>query len=403
MMLVKIAWKNIWRHKVRSFVVISAIAIGLMAGIFASAFVNGMMVQKIDSVVKMELSHFQIHDTLFRKEMSVKAVLEKGEDIMGDIIADDRIKIASGRVISTAMLGSANYSGSVKVVGIDPKNEALTTGLAGRLVEGKYFEGVKRNPIFISQVMADKYKIKIRSKVVLTLQDITGEMVAESFKVVGIFDSKNKMYDKLNVFVRKSDLRRVVNMDALQLHEIGVLIEKDEEAEVLAEEYQEKYSELEVLPWLDLASGMRYMVEATGMYTYILVGIILVALLFSIINTMLMAVLERVKEIGMLMAVGMKKQKIFGMVMLETVFLSFIGAPVGLLISYLLITHFGEVGIDLAGAAYEDVGFATVIYPFLDFKSYINILVMVFFMAVFAAIYPAIKALSLNPVEAIRK
>jgi ABC-type lipoprotein release transport system permease subunit len=402
-MLVKIAWKNIWRHKVRSFVVISAIAIGLMAGIFASAFVNGMMVQKIDSVVKMELSHFQIHDTLFRKEMSVKAVLEKGEDIMGDIIADDRIKIASGRVISTAMLGSANYSGSVKVVGIDPKNEALTTGLAGRLVEGKYFEGVKRNPIFISQVMADKYKIKIRSKVVLTLQDITGEMVAESFKVVGIFDSKNKMYDKLNVFVRKSDLRRVVNMDALQLHEIGVLIEKDEEAEVLAEEYQEKYSELEVLPWLDLASGMRYMVEATGMYTYILVGIILVALLFSIINTMLMAVLERVKEIGMLMAVGMKKQKIFGMVMLETVFLSFIGAPVGLLISYLLITHFGEVGIDLAGAAYEDVGFATVIYPFLDFKSYINILVMVFFMAVFAAIYPAIKALSLNPVEAIRK
>ncbi len=403
MMLVKIAWKNIWRHKVRSFVVISAIAIGLMAGIFASAFVNGMMVQKIDSVVKMELSHFQVHDTLFRKEMSVKAVLDKGEDIFSDITSDSRIKIASGRVISTAMLGSANYSGSVKVVGIDPENEALTTGLEERLVDGKYFDGVKRNPIFISQVMADKYKIRVRSKVVLTLQDITGEMVAESFKVVGIFDSKNKMYDKLNVFVRKSDLRRVTNMNEQQLHEIGVLINKDDDAEILANEYQDKYSDLEVLPWLDLASGMRYMVEATGMYTYILVGIILVALLFSIINTMLMVVLERVKEIGMLMAVGMKKQKIFGMVMLETVFLSFIGAPIGLLVSYLLITHFGEAGIDLAGAAYEDVGFATVIYPFLDFKSYINILVMVFFMAVFAAIYPAIKALSLNPVEAIRK
>lgn len=403
MMLVKIAWKNIWRHKVRSFVVISAIAIGLMAGIFASAFVNGMMVQKIDSVVKMELSHFQVHDTLFRKEMSVKAVIENGEDILNEISSNKKIKVASGRIISNAMLGSANYSGSVKVVGIDSEKEAQTTGLKDRMVEGQYFEGVKRNPIFISQVMADKYKIKIRSKVVLTLQDITGEMVAESFKVVGIFDSKNKMYDKVNVFVRKSDLRRVTNLNNQQLHEIGVLVNKDDEAEVLANQYQEKFSGLEVLPWLDLASGMRYMVEATGMYTYILVGIILVALLFSIINTMLMAVLERVKEIGMLMAVGMKKQKIFGMVLLETIFLSFIGAPLGLLISYLLITHFGEVGIDLAGAAYEDVGFATVIYPFLDFKSYMNILIMVFFMAVIAAIYPAIKALSLNPVEAIRK
>lgn len=403
MMLVKIAWKNIWRHKMRSFVVITAIAIGLIAGIFASAFVNGMMVQKIDSVVKMEISHFQIHDTLFRKELNIKSVIDDGENILNSIQSDNRIKVASGRVISTAMLGSANYSGSVKVIGISPNEEALTTGLEERIVDGKYFEGVKRNPIFISQEMADKYKVKIRSKVVLTLQDITGEMVAESFKVVGIFDSKNKLYDKLNVFVRKSDLRRVTNLKDQQLHEIGVLIKNDEEAEILSAEYQSKYPELEILPWLDLASGMRYMVEATGMYTYILVGIILVALLFSIINTMLMAVLERVKEIGMLMAVGMKKQKIFGMVMLETIFLSFIGAPLGLLISYLLISHFGVAGIDLAGAAYEDVGFAIVIYPFLDFKSYIDILVMVFFMAVIAAIYPAVKALSLNPVEAIRK
>jgi ABC-type lipoprotein release transport system permease subunit len=351
----------------------------------------------------MEMSHFQIHDSLYRKELNINSLIERGEDIVSKLKNDNQVESVSGRVISNAMLGSANFSGSVKLVGVDPELEALTTGLEDRLTEGKYFEGMKRNPIFISQVMAYKYKVKLRSKVVLTLQDVEGEMIAESFKVVGIFDSKNKMYDKVNIFARKSDLKRILNLKDNELHEIAVMVKNHENAELIADNYQEEYADLEVLPWLDLATGMRYMVEATGMYTIILVGIIMVALLFSIINTMLMAVLERVKEIGMLMAVGMKKQKIFGMVMLETIFLTMVGAPLGLLISYGLISYFGIVGIDLSGANYDDMGFATVIYPFLEFKSYVDVSIMVVFMAVIAAIYPAIKALSLNPVEAIRK
>jgi putative ABC transport system permease protein len=125
--------------------------------------------------------------------------------------------------------------------------------------------------------------------------------------------------------------------------------------------------------------------------------------MFSIINTMLMAVLERVREIGMLMAIGMVKQKVFGMIMLETVFLSMIGGPLGLFISWLLISYFGEVGIDLSAANYEDFGFSTMIYPELPISSYVNVTILVVIMSVLSAIYPAIKALKLNPVEAIRK
>jgi len=147
------------------------------------------------------------------------------------------------------------------------------------------------------------------------------------------------------------------------------------------------------------------MVEASGTFAYIFVGIILVALLFSIVNTMLMAVMERTREIGMLKAVGLNRRKIFSMIMLETVFLSMIGAPLGLLIAYGFIERLGKVGFDLGsvGEVYSEMGFAAVIYPELGFETYLSITIMVFCMAFIAAIYPARKALKLNASEAIRK
>lgn len=402
-MLFKIAWKNIWRSKVRSFVVITAIALGLVAGVFASAFVNGMMKQRVDSVIKTEMSHFQIHNPQYRDEMLASQFIENGEDIVKDIQSDERVVVTSGRVLSNTMIASANFSGAIRAVGIDPENEAATTGLDQRLIEGEYFEGMKSNPVFVSKVTAEKYKLKLRSKVVLTMQDIHGDMVAGAFRVVGIFDSKNGMVDKMNVFVRKTDLKKLMKLEGGELHEIAVYLQNHELAETTAIDYQKKYADLDVLPWMDLSTGMRLMIDIMDLYTIILVGIILLALLFSIVNTMLMAVLERVRELGMLMAIGMTKQKVFSMIMLETVFLSLVGGPVGLMVSWGLISFFGETGIHLGTEMYEDFGFGTVIYPYLAFRNYMHVTIMVIIMALLAAIFPARRALKLNPVEAIRK
>lgn len=402
-MILKIAWKNIWRSKIRSLVVIIAIALGLWAGVFASAFVNGMMEQKINNVIEKEMSHFQFHEKGFRDEFESKLFMSNGKEILKTVTVDSLVKIATGRISAMVMFNSANQSGGIKAVGINPETEGQVTGLNTRLVEGKYFEGVKRNPILISKKTAEKYKIKLRSKIVLTFQNIEGEMTSSAFRVVGLFDTKNGMYDEMNAFVRKDDLRTLLKLPEGSLNEIAVMLNVHEDAEKMAIKYQKLYPDKEVLSWLDLGLGMRYMVDMMGSYTTILVGIILIALLFSIVNTMLMAVLERTREIGMLMAIGMTKGKVFLMIMYETIFLSFIGGPIGLLLSYLLITYLGETGIDLSGASYEDIGMPTIIYPSLLLKDYLQVSVMVVVMSVVAAIYPARKALGLNPVEAIRK
>lgn len=134
--------------------------------------------------------------------------------------------------------------------------------------------------------------------------------------------------------------------------------------------------------------------------------IFMLALIFGIINTMLMAVLERVRELGMLMAVGMNKIKIFFMIVLETILLAVLGAPIGLAVGYFVTSYFNKTGINLfffGQDSMEQFGMSTFIYPTVESQEYLNLALAVMITAVLASIYPAIKAIRLNPVESIRK
>lgn len=401
-MLVKIAWRNIWRNKVRSMVVITALALGLWAGIFVSAFVNGMMKQKVDTVIEYEMSHFQIHQPGFRDEMPVHLSIKNGNAIRAALLKEPLVADVSARTVGMMMIGSAKATGGIKVTGISPEAEKKVTHLDKRVTEGTYFTGVNRNPILISREVANKYKVGVKSKLVLTFQDVQGEITGAAFRVCGIYETGNKMYDAVNVFVLREDIQNYLGIGE-GVHQIAVLLKEHDAAEAMAQTYQKKYPDLEVLSWMDLSSGMRYMIDMMDVYTVIIVGIVLLALMFSIVNTMLMAVLERVKELGMLMAVGMARKKIFGMIMLETLFLSLIGGPLGLLLAWASIVYFGKAGINLGNAAYGDLGFSNLIYPVLDSIEYFKVTAMVLVMALLAALYPARKALQLNPLEALRK
>ena len=404
-MILKIAWRNVWRNKIRSLVVIIAVALGLWAGTFASAFYEGVIDQKIEDVINNEYAHFQIHDTLFREELLLKRGIPGYDQIVATLAEDDSIKAFTSRVIVGGMFASSHKTGALRLLGVQPNSEDEVTGLASRIQEGAYFEGVKRNPILISKKTAEKYNLKLKSKVVVTAQDLEGEIIAASFRVVGIYSSNNGMFDQMNAYVRAEDLQRMLALPSGHFHEIAVMLNENGIAESYAAKYEERFPNVEVLAWLDLAMGMRYMVEASNTFSFVIVAIILFALLFSIVNTMLMAVMERTREIGMLKAIGLNRAKVFSMIMIETLILCMVGTPIGLLTTSFIVRRLGETGVDLGaiGETYNDLGFAAVVYPSLGIETYIQIAMMVFFMALIAALYPAMKAVRLNPSEAIRK
>ena len=201
------------------------------------------------------------------------------------------------------------------------------------------------------------------------------------------------------------DLSRLLNAQH-QVHEIAVLLQDEEQVDECARDLSQQYPTARVESWKEISPELGLMVESLDQYMMIFFVIILLALSFGIVNTMLMAVLERVREIGMLMAIGMNKVRLFGMIAFETIFMVLIATPLGLLLAYLTIYWFGMNGLDLSGLyqeGYAAYGFKSIIYPQLDTMYYYRIMLLVGITALLASIYPAITALRLDPVKAIRK
>ena len=302
------------------------------------------------------------------------------------------------------MVSSAETGSGVKIVGINPDHEKSTTNLFAKLKEGNYFEEQRKNQVLIGEKLAEKLKVKLKSKVVITLLDVDNNITYGAFRVVGIFNTVNNAFDEANIFVRYEDLARLINFPANACHEIAILVDNNEKVPGIKAEVQKAAAGLEVLSWLELSPEMSYMTEAMDLYLYIFIIIILLALLFGIINTMLMVVLERVKEIGMLMAVGMSKVRIFLMILVETVFLSFIGGIIGVIAGWLISKHFETRPINLAAwaDAYADLGYDPFVYTVINWPLLVNVIIMVLLTGVLASLYPAYKALQQDPSEALR-
>ncbi len=404
-MLFQIAWRNIWRNKSRSLVVISSIIIGVWAGIFILAFSWGMYKNNIDETVFKQLSHIQIHHPTFIEENDSKFTISNIDTIVGQLRADNRIAAISSRVISTGMISSPTTASGVKIYGINPSSEVRQIALDKSVREGTYFNSGKENEILIGEKLAKKLKIKLKSKVVLTFTNVQSELVSGAFRVGGIYRSKNISLDGVNVYVQQDHLRGLLELKPSESNEIAILVKDEEQLDAVKNHSSTLVSKAKIEDWKELSPELGMIIESFNLYTYILTGIILLALTFGIINTMLMSVLERIRELGMLMAIGLNKRKIFLMIMLETFYLTLVGSPLGLLIGWLTVTLLGKIGINISmfSEGLASYGFSSMIYPALDSQNYFIIAFMCFLTALLSAIYPAYKALQLNPSEAIRK
>lgn len=403
-MLIAVAWRNIWRSKTRSLVILVAICLGLASGIFYMGFYKGMVDQRINSAITTEASHIQIHHKEYLNNPDKKFVIANADSVVQIIRSVPEVKATSSRIIVNTMIQSPTTGAGVKVTGIVPEDEKQVTNLYSKVVEGSYFGGEARNPIVIGRKLAEKLKVKLKSKVVITLQDMQGNMTGAAFKVEGIFETSNTAFDESVVFVRKSDLSRVLLMNDNSCHEIAVLLNNNEALARVDQVLKEKFPTLDVKTWREIMPEVSLVESSFGLTMVIFMGIILLALLFGIINTMLMAVLERTKELGMLMAIGMNKLRVFMMILLETVMLSLFGGVCGILLGWLLNLYFGIRGIDLGAwaTAYKSMGFDTLVYTKLPVSVSMEIAVMVIVTGILASIYPALKALKLKPAEAVR-
>ena len=472
-MIWSISWKNVWRNKNRSLVVIIAVTLGIISGVLLVGIMEGWVKQRLHDAIYNEVSHVQIHNTEYLKNEEILLTVRDTTEMVRAIEALPGLKGWVMRTRMVAMVNTPWANTGVIVYGIDPEKEKQVTEIYKKIVPGggEYLDKEKPGNIFISDKTAEILKLKqyiitdevidrlkaekvpevilsqldtlkdvrfrspkefrealkgeltkkeldsyglqiidyaldfrIRNKIQITISDETGTPVQGTFRVCGIYKTTNGGFDQATVFVNSRELAGLYNGKSILTHEIAILLNDIENADSVKEKLTGISPDNTISTWKELAPDAAMMNDYMIMYYFIFIGIVMFALAFGIINTMMMTILERTKELGMLMAIGMNRKRVFYMIMLETVFLTLVGAIAGMLSGWVIIESLGKTGIHFStwGEGFEAIGFAAIVYPVITPDFFIIITVMVIVTAIISSVWPARKALKLIPVEALR-
>lgn len=399
------AWRNIWRNKTRSIVIMLSIAVGLFSGIAILALYKGMMKSRVRTVIDAEIGHIQIHHPEFKKDFEPEFTIPNGQSLLKSLASMPELKLAAPRSISTGMLGTAGGGAGVQINGVIPELEYEVSQLRKKIIEGNPFDPEKKNQVMIGKKLADKLKLKTGSRLVLTFTDSSDEIVSGAFRIAAIYQSDNAPLDELNVYIRMKEMNNMLKTGEA-FHEIVLLLKQDEDLDTVHRRLSDQFSDLKIETWREISPETNLLVKTTDQYSYIIMMIIMLALAFGIINTMLMAILERTKEIGMMLALGTNRIRIFFLVLLETFLLTFAGTPIGIFSAWVIISYYQRQGLDLSGMGNEmmrSFGFGSVIYPEFPADKILSVFLIVFFTALLSCLFPALKALRLQPVEALRR
>ena len=401
--LIKIAWRNIWRNKLRSLVVIISIIFGLLGGIIMIAMSYGLNEERMNNAVDTYLSHIQIHNNSFSEYYNINHTIDNLNLIEEALNNDERVISDTKRIVLNGMLSNSNGSYGIQVKGVDPDTEIKVTNTYDKIIDGEYFKSKRDNTILVGKKLADRLNLKLKSKVVITFQDENYELTSLLFRVEGIFRSGNSRYDETNVFVKNISIIKNLARCSGYL-EIPILLNDINLRGEVKKDLIPISTNNIVEGWDDISKELAYANEMLAAVLYIFMMIILSGLSFGVINTMLMAILERKKEIGMLMSIGMDRYKIFLMISMETIFLSMIALPFGLILSYVIVEYYSVVGIDLSivEAGLENFGVGTRLYFKVPNEEYFIVSFMVLIISIVSSIFPSIRALKINPVEATK-
>ena len=402
-MLAGIAWRNIWRNKKRSAVILISITLGLCGGILATGIMIGMAESMVNTSIDRNLGHVQIHSTAFKENRSINSVIPGALNLEDSLRSIAGVTGVSARTIIEGMASSPETNSGVQIIGIDPPAESSVTTIAKCVVQGEFLNPKYPMMAIIGRDLAKKLGLKIGSKLVLSFAGRDGSIIYGSFRIVGLFDTGSSIFDKSSVMARRDDLAALLGSSPL-IHEIAVRLQSAQLVPEALSRIKTLVPHLAVESWKDLAPELRLTSETTDISMLFFLGIILLGLLFGITNTMLMSVLDRVREFGVLMAIGMKRRRVFWLVMLETVFLSISGGIVGVTLGAVLVWITQTTGINLSVVAegLSSYGIASVLYPHVPLVLYVELAGLVIVTALAAAIYPGIKATKLNPAASIR-
>ena len=402
--LCRLAWRYLWRNHRRTIIMLGAITVGVWAMIFMTALLRGMVEQMIEDGISALPGHVQIHHADYLDDPSIlnrvpltDAELSARFDDLGFVAWASRVKVP-------AVITSERESRGVTLLGIDPAAERAFSFVDYDAVEGRFLEGPDDTGVVIGAKLADTLDTRVGKRIVLMSQDPDNEIADRGFRVVGLFTANMPAYEEAYVFVGKATAQKMLRIGP-STTEVVIVGEDYRDVEPTYEKVVVAVGEsLDVRRWYDIDTYLGTMLRVMDGFVLVWVVIIFLALSFGLVSTLVMAILERVREIGLMMALGMKPGMILGQIVIESLLLLAVGLAIGDVLAWASVKAI-EDGVDISAVAegMEMMGAASVLYPKLFFKDVLLANIVVMILGFFASLSPAWRASRYEPVEAITK
>ncbi len=402
--LVMLAWRNLWRNHRRTFIMLAAISVGVWAMIFMTALTQGMVNDMIEDGISALPGHVQAHHPDYRDDPNITNLIPIPDAEISEGLEAAGFDLWATRIKVPAVVSSERESRGVMLLGVDPVRERGLTFIDEDDLDGRFLEDVADGGIVIGRELAETLETEVGKRIVLMSQDPDNDIADRGFRVVGLFGADMPLYEEGFVFAGKETIQQLLG--------VGDYVS---EAVVMGDNYRDVTDEYErmqalfddgvvVQPWTELDTYLGTMLEVMDGFVLIWVIVIFLALSFGLVNTLVMAVFERVREIGLMLALGMKPSSILGQIIIESMLLLVFGLAIGNALAWASIEPLkGGIDISIVAEGMEMMGAAAVLYPQLRMEDVILANVVVLVLGFLASLSPAWRASRYQPVEAITK
>lgn len=404
-MLLKLAWRNLWRNRTRTWLSALVIAIGLVAMIFMDTMMVGMNTNMVKNATDSLMGHAQMHALGFRDEQDVKLTINDLDQALLQLEKHPDLKARSLRIVTQSMLSSSGGGEPVFSLGVDPEEEQLLSKFDEAIIEGEYLDSVSGQKLILGWKLAEKLELGLGDRLVLTAADAeSGEMVQELFRLSGIFKTGEEKMDASMVLVARKTLQSMLKLEG-RIHQIALRYSKltQDGIPVNPLKKPDDSSKNELLLWTELMPSLYMISQMTDLSMAIMGTILFLIIALGITNTLLMGLYERMFEFGVIKSIGTTPWQAARIMLFEAVCLGFVSIIVGLILALFVTALFVNYGIDYTGIEFSGVTFQEKIYPSYKWSRLVLYPFMSLGFTLLASLYPAFKLWKMLPVEALRK
>jgi len=405
MWLIKLAWRNLWRNRGRTSITIAAIFFAVILSVTASSLKTGIFDNLVKNVVSFYTGYIQVHKKGYQDEQILDNSFIASSSTEQKILSQKNIEGIAPRLESFALASSGNITKGCMIVGIVPLKEDKITFLQNKLIDGNYLSE-NDHAVLLGQGFAERLKLHVHDTIVLIGQGYHGSTAAGKYPVKGILRFGSPQLNDKILFLPLSAAQDF--FDAGGLITSYILSIRDEKSiDLTTANIQSKIgSDYEVMAWGELMPDIRQHIRTDSNNMKVVQGVLYLLICFGIFSTLLMLMVERRFEMGMLVAIGMKKGKLMILLFIESILTVLAGCVGGMIVSIPLVFYLNKNPIRIGGEtakAYERFGFEAVFPTSTDASIFIYQGIVVLIIGILLSSYPLYKVIRLNPVTAMKK